>query len=108
MRSKEEADQTRLDKQVSRGKLGCLRLYYESFEKHGYFSNCGTLELIFFFGKETTLSISVRGCMCITAIEESLCCAANITFLPQKTADILNYAHHASPSSRSRSEIHPM
>ena len=32
--------------------------------------------------------------MCITAIEESLCCAANITFLPQKTADILNYAHH--------------
>ena len=32
--------------------------------------------------------------MCITAIEESLCCAANITFLPQKTEDLLNYGHH--------------
>ena len=30
--------------------------------------------------------------MCIRAIKESLFCAANITFLPQKTADILNYA----------------
>ena len=32
--------------------------------------------------------------MCLTAIEENLCRTANITFLPQKTADILNYAHH--------------
>lgn len=32
VRSKEEAHQTRLDKQVSRGELGCLRVYYESFE----------------------------------------------------------------------------
>ena len=30
--------------------------------------------------------------MCIRASEESLFCAASITFLPQKTADILNYA----------------
>ena len=30
--------------------------------------------------------------MCIRASEESLFCAASITFLPQKTEDILNYA----------------
>ena len=49
------------------GGPGCLGLNYESFKKHGYFSNFGTLKLN-----------SVRpysGC---------------ITFLPQKTANILN------------------
>ena len=49
-------------------------------------------KLIFFCGKETTLLLSVRRWMCIRASEESLFCAASITFLPQKTADILNYA----------------
>ena len=29
--------------------------------------------------------------MCLLASEESLSCAANTTFRPQKTADILNY-----------------
>ena len=58
--------------------------------------------------------------MCIRAIEESLFCAPNITFLPQKTADILNYAQKqratpeneqcmsSSPSSLSGSKIHPL
>ena len=49
-------------------------------------------KLIFFLGKETTFLLSVRRWMCIRASEESLFCAASITFLPQKTADILNYA----------------
>ena len=44
VRSKEEADQTRQEERVCRGELGCLRLYYESFEKHEY---CGTSKLIF-------------------------------------------------------------
>ena len=38
------ADQTRQEEHVCRGELGCLRLYYESFEKHEY---CGTSKLIF-------------------------------------------------------------
>ena len=49
-------------------------------------------KLIFLGGKETTFLLSVRRWMCIRASEESLFCAASITFLPQKTADILNYA----------------
>ena len=61
------------------GGLGCLGLNYGSFKKHGYFSNFGTLKLN-----------SVRRWMFIRASEESLSCAASITFLPQKTANILN------------------
>ena len=30
--------------------------------------------------------------ICMTASEERLFCASSVTFLPQKTADILNYA----------------
>jgi len=67
-------------------------LYYESFEKHGYFSNCGTSELIF-LAKRQLYHYLLEGAL-KRAIEESFCCAATITFLPQKTADILNYAHH--------------
>ena len=61
------------------GGLGCLGLNYESFKKHGYSSNFGTLKLN-----------SVRLWMFIRASEESLSCAASITFSPQKTANILN------------------
>ena len=58
--------------------------------------------------------------MCIRASEESLFCAASITFLPQKIEDILNYEQRqratqkneqrlsSSPSSTSGSEIHPL
>ena len=62
-------DQTRPEEQVSSGELGCLRLYYERFEKLGYFSNFGTSKLIF-FGKETTLPLTVR--RWIRASKESL------------------------------------
>ena len=107
-------DQTRPEEQVSSGELGCLRLYYERFEKLGYLSNFRTSKLIF-FGKETTLPLSVRRWMYIRASKESLSSpiplsyplplstpatsagysfAASIKFLPQKTAAILNYAHH--------------
>ena len=77
-------------------------------------------KLTFFFGKETTLLLSVRRWMCIRVSEESLFCAASITFLPQKTADILNYAQRqratqkneqcisSSPLSTSGSKIHPL
>ena len=51
--------------------LGCLRLYYKCFEKHGYFSNFGTSKLIIFC-KETTLLLSVRQWMCIRG-EPPLC-----------------------------------
>ena len=112
-------DQTRPEEQVSSGELGCLRLYDERFEKLGYLSNFGTSKLIF-FGKETTLPLTVR--RWIRASKESLSSpiplcfsvslppyplplstpatrvgysfAASIKFLPQKTAAILNYAHH--------------
>ena len=52
--------------------------------------------------------------------EESFSCVASITFLPQKTADILNHAQRqranskkeqcipSSPLSTSGSEIHPL
>ena len=62
----------------------------------------------------------VRRCMCIRASEESFSCVASITFLPQKTADILNHAQRqranskneqcisSSPLSTSGSEIHPL
>ena len=70
VRSKEDAmtkrSQTRPEDQVSSGELGCLRLYYEWFEKLGYLSNFGTSKLIF-FGKDTTLPLSVRRWMCIRA-----------------------------------------
>ena len=69
------------------GELGCLRLYYKCFEKHGYFSNFGTSKLIIFC-KETTLLLSVRWWMCIRG--EPLLCL-DYSFLPQKTADNLNY-----------------
>ena len=77
-------------------------------------------KLLLFCGKETTVLLSVRRWMCIRANEESLFCAASITFLPQKTADILNYAQKQratqkneqcmspSPSSSSGSKIHPL
>ena len=45
-----------------------------------------------FFGKEITLLLTVRWWVCTIASEESLFSAASITFLPQKTADILHYA----------------
>ena len=63
----------------------------------GCFSNFETSKLIF-FGKETTSLLSVRRWMSIRASEESLFCAASITFLPQKTADILNYAQRQRAS----------
>ena len=87
VRSKEEADQTRPEEQVSREGLGC----HARFEKHGYFSKIGTSKLIF-FGKEITLLLTVRWWVCTIASEESLFSTASITFLPQKTADILHYA----------------
>ena len=62
-------DQTRPEEQVSSGELGCLRLYDERFEKLGYLSNFGTSKLIF-FGKETTLQLTVR--RWIRASKESL------------------------------------
>ena len=76
--------------------LGCLRLYYNCFEKHGYFSNFETSKLIIFC-KETTLLVSVRRWMCIRG-EPLLCCnriwapGCEYSFLPQKTEDNLNYA----------------
>ena len=72
------------------GGLSCLRLYYELFKKQ----ICQILELQnwFFWGKKTTLSLLVRRWVCTRASEESLSCAESITFLSQKTADILNYA----------------
>ena len=64
-------DQKRPEEQVSSGELGCLRLYDERFEKLGYLSNFGTSKLIF-FGKDTTLPLSVRRWMCIRASKERL------------------------------------
>ena len=40
--------------------------------------------------------------MCIRASEESLFCAASITFLPQKTADILNYAQRQRATQKNQ------
>ena len=42
----------------------------------------------------------VRRCMCIRASEESFSCVASITFLPQKTADILNHAQRQRANSK--------
>ena len=80
-----------------------------------YFSNFGTS-----FLWQRQLCHYVRRCMCIRASEESFSCVASITFLPQKTADILNHAQRqranskneqcisSSPLSTSGSEIHPL
>ena len=53
----------------------------------------------FFFAKETTLLLSVRRWTCIRA-SEPFFFAASITFLPQKTADILNYAQRQKGYSK--------
>ena len=76
VRSKEEADQTRPEEQVSREGLGC----HERFEKHGYFSKIGTSKLII-FGKEITLLLTVRWWVCTIASEESLFSCREYYFL---------------------------
>ena len=42
----------------------------------------------------------VRWWMCIRASEERVSCAANTTFSPQKTADILSYSQRQRPNKK--------
>ena len=97
---KRRTKRDRRSKSLERGVgLGCRRLYCERFQNIDI-SQILELQNWFFFGKEITFSLSVRRWMCIRASEESLSCAASITFLLQKTADILNYAQRQRATSK--------
>ena len=58
--------------------LGCLTLYYERFEKHGYYSHFGTSKLIFFLVKRQLYHYLLDSGCAARASEEQplLCCIA--------------------------------